>query len=77
MKKFVVGRFYTTDDEGLDGIWECVWREQRHVTMRMGNLATTRVPVSAEWRNWSFVEVCRPLEDTDSDGPALRADIAR
>lgn len=75
MKKFVVGRCYTTDDEGLDGVWQCVWREPGHVTMRLGSLATSRVPIASEWRSWRPVEVCRPLQETHSDGPILRADF--
>ena len=75
MMKFVVGRTYTTDDEGVDGVWECVWREPQNVTMRMGHLATERVPIASEWRDWRLVEVCRPLEETHSDGPILRADF--
>lgn len=75
MKRFMVGRSYTTHDAALDGIWECVWREPNHVTMRMGGLATSRVPITSELRNWRLVEVCRPLQETHTDGPILRADF--
>lgn len=74
-EKIRSGRCYTTDDEGLDGVWECVWRESEHVTMRLRSLATERVPIVSEWRSWRLVEVCRPLQEAHSDGPILRADF--
>lgn len=75
MKRFIGGRSYTTHDPGLDGIWECVWREAGHVTMRMGSLATSRVPITSELRSWRLVEVCRSLQEAQTDGPVLRADF--
>ena len=75
--KFKKEQHYTTTDEQLDGVWECVWREPNYATMKMGHIVSVRVPIHIALRRWRLVEYCQPLHENHSDGPLLFANFEK